>query len=52
MNGDLRVWVLALLLFCAGAVRATEAPQRVVSLNLVPIPRAARCVVRRLRENL
>ncbi|HQY71814.1 MAG TPA: hypothetical protein PLW13_15400, partial [Pseudomonadales bacterium] len=34
MNGDLRVWVLALLLFCAGAVRATEAPQRVVSLNL------------------
>ncbi len=34
MNGDLRVWVLVLLLFCAGAVRATEAPQRVVSLNL------------------
>ena len=34
MNGDLRVWVLVLLLFCAGAVRATEPPQRVVSLNL------------------
>jgi iron complex transport system substrate-binding protein len=34
MNGDLRCALLLVLLLCAGLARATEPPQRVVSLNL------------------